>query len=46
MSGQVCHTPNGVALNFDVGAQHLTDERLQASQFDNEQLVISCVYPG
>ena len=40
MRSQIGHTTNGIALNFDVRAQHLSNKRLQASQFDDKKLVI------
>lgn len=41
MRRKVCHATNRVALNFYVRAEHLSDERLQAAKFDDEQLVVS-----
>lgn len=41
MSREVGNAAHSVALNLDVGAQHLTDERLQASKGDDQKLVIS-----
>ena len=37
---QIGDTTNGIALDFDVRAQHLSNKWLQASQFDDEKLVI------
>ena len=40
MRSQIGHTTNGIALNFDVRAQHLADESLQTTKLDDEQLVL------
>jgi len=42
VSCQVGHTTNGVTLDFDIGAQHLTYQWFQTTKFDNEKLVIGC----
>ncbi len=41
MSGQVGHTADRVALNLDVGAEHLTDEGLETAERHDEKLVLS-----
>ena len=41
MSRQVRHAANSIALDFDVWAQHLPDQGLQATEFDDEELVLS-----
>lgn len=43
MGGQVGNTSNGVTLNFDIGTEHLAYEGLQATKFNDEKLVISCI---
>jgi hypothetical protein len=43
MSGQVGDAPDGVALDFDVGREHLTDQGLEASELNDRHLVLSCV---
>lgn len=40
MSSQVSDTSNGVALNFDVGTQHLPDQWFEPTEFHDEKLVI------
>jgi len=40
VSGEVGDASYGVALNFDVGREHLTDERIETSQSDDESLVL------
>ena len=40
MRGKVCYAADGIALHFDVRAQHLADERLQTTKLDDEQLVL------
>ncbi len=42
MRGQIRHTTNGIALYLNVGAEHLPNERLKTTKFDDEQLVVSC----
>jgi hypothetical protein len=39
MSGKICDTPDGVALDFDVRTKHLANEWLQSSQAHDKQLV-------
>lgn len=39
MSGQIGYATDGVALNFNVWTEHLTDEWLEATKFDYEELV-------
>src|SRR6266567_8589004 len=46
MGGEICDTTNRVALNFNVGAKHLTDQRLQTSKLDDEQLVVGLMTLG
>lgn len=36
MSSQVGHASDSIALNLDIGAQHLPDQRFKASEGDNE----------
>lgn len=43
MSSQIGDTTNSIALDFDVRAEHLSNKRLQAAQFDDEKLVISWI---
>ena len=40
MRCQIGDTTNGIALHFDVRAQHLSNKRLQASQFDDKKLIV------
>ena len=40
MRSEVGDTPDGVALNFNIRAQHLTNQRLETPQFDDEKLVV------
>ena len=40
MGGQVRHTTNSIALHLYIWAKHLTDEGLEATKFDDEQLVV------
>jgi len=40
MRGQVCDAPHSIALDFHIGAEHLTDQWLQATQLHNEELVV------
>jgi hypothetical protein len=40
MGCQIGHTTNGVALDFDIGAQHLPYQRFQPAKLDDEKLVI------
>ena len=42
MCGQVSNTSNRIALNLHIGAEHLPNERLQATKLHDEQLVVSC----
>ena len=42
MSRKVGYTADGVALDLDVGAEHLADERFETAKLDDEQLVVSC----
>ena len=42
MCGQVSDASNRIALNLYVGAEHLPNERLQATKLHDEQLVVSC----
>jgi len=46
MGGEIRHTANCVTLDFHVGAKHLTDQRLQTSKLDDEQLVIGLMVLG
>jgi hypothetical protein len=41
MCGKIGNTPDGIALHFHVWAKHLTYERLEPAQLDNEQLILS-----
>ena len=40
MCGEIRDTANGITLNFDIRAQHLTDEGFEPSQLDNKYFVI------
>lgn len=42
MSCEVRNTTNSVALDLDVGAEHLADEGFQTTKLYDEQLVVSC----
>ena len=42
MRGKVRHASDSIALHLDVRAEHLADERLQAAELDDEQLVLGC----
>ena len=41
MGSKVGHTSNCVTLDFDIGTEHLSNKRLQASKRYNEELVLS-----
>jgi hypothetical protein len=41
MSCQIRHAADCIALDFDIGTQHLTYERLQPAKFDDEKLIVS-----
>ena len=43
MGGEVGDASDGVALDLDVGRQHLSDERVQSSESDDERLVLGWV---
>jgi hypothetical protein len=40
---QVSDTADGVALDFDIRAEHLTDQGLEATELDDQELVLRCV---
>ena len=40
VSGEISDASDGIALHFDVGAEHLADERFQSTELDNEQLIL------
>lgn len=40
MSSQISDTADSITLNFDVGTEHLANERLKTAQFDYEKLII------
>ena len=40
MGGQIGDAPNSVALDFDVGTQHLPNQRFKSTQFYYQKLVI------
>ena len=40
MSSKVRYTSYSIALNLDVGAEHLSDQRFEAAQLNDEQFVI------
>lgn len=42
MCCQVCDTANSVTLHLHIRTQHLSDERFQAAEFHDEELVIRC----
>lgn len=44
MGCEVGDTANCVALNFDIGREHLPDEGLESAQGNNEQLVLGYTY--
>jgi hypothetical protein len=46
MGSEIRDTTNRVALDFNVGAKHLTDQWLQTSKLDDEQLVIGLMRLG
>ena len=41
MGSKVSDTTNGVALNLDIGTEHLTDKRFQTAKLYNKELVVS-----
>ena len=41
MCSQISDTSNSIALYLHVGTKHLTYERLESAQLDNEQLILS-----
>lgn len=42
MSSEVGDAADGVALDLDVGREHLTDERLESTELDDGNLVLGC----
>jgi hypothetical protein len=42
MRGEVGDTADGVALDLDIRAEHLPDERFESTKFDNEEFVLGC----
>lgn len=40
MCGEVRYAPNGVALHFNIRAEHLTNEWLQSPESDDKQFVL------
>lgn len=40
MRSEVCDAPYSITLNLNVGRQHLTDERRETSQLNDEDLVL------
>ena len=42
MRGQVSYASYSIALHFNIRTEHLANKRLQATEFDDEQLVVSC----
>lgn len=40
MSSQVCDATDGVALHFDIGRVHLSDQRLKATKLNDKDLVV------
>jgi len=46
MGSEIRDTTNRIALDFNVGAKHLTDQRLQTSKLDDEQLVVGLMSLG
>lgn len=42
MRSQVGDASYGVALDLDVGRKHLSDQRRQATELDDEDLVFGC----
>lgn len=41
MGGEVGDASDGVALNLNVGREHLSDERVETSKSNDESLVLS-----
>ena len=41
MSSQVGYAANSITLHFDVRTEHLANQRLEAAEFYNEELVLS-----
>jgi hypothetical protein len=41
MCSKIGDTSDGIALHLHVGTEHLTYERLEPAQLDNEQLVLN-----
>lgn len=42
MGGEVGDAPDGVALDLDVGREHLADEGFESSELDDRELVLGC----
>lgn len=42
MSSEIGDTPDSIALDLDVRAEHLANQGFEAAQFDNKKLVVSC----
>lgn len=40
MGSEVCDASDSITLDFNIGRQHLTDERRQTSQLNDEDLVL------
>lgn len=40
MCGEVGHTSHGIALHFDVRAEHLANERLKTTKLHNQKLIV------
>jgi hypothetical protein len=41
MGCQVGNAPHSIALDLNVGTEHLPDERLEPAELDNQNLVLS-----
>jgi hypothetical protein len=42
MRSEVGDASDGVALDFNVGREHLTDQRIQSAELDDQDLVLRC----
>jgi hypothetical protein len=40
---QVSDTADCVALDFDVRTKHLTDQGLEATELDDQELILRCI---
>ena len=44
MSSQIGHASNCIALYFDVGTEHLPDQRLQTTELYYKEFVLGCYH--